>query len=317
MRTARERRANSTINAGPPHSTTLAGRGERRMIRFTTENGQPTCVAELGNRVAVYLDNDVVSELSRPGDLRTRFIGAIRRRGTLLFSFANAIEVSSSDAVWSFLDEIGPEWVPLALSPWQVAEREKAGAGRSSPVSERFIESYFKERAYDLSPNGIRLLDLSAETFFRLSAVASWAQKGRDTARKSMEIDEAIRKRIADERTAYDANADALDKSLPPIPFDANRPATFVLIHLLRTLVIEAKAYQLRPHDGLDLCHAVLAASYGELATLDEQWKRRVKGLPKPHELATVYYRPQVGELVERLEALVAQAAVLSNREHG
>jgi hypothetical protein len=276
------------------------------MIRFTTENGKPTCVAELGDRIGVYLDNDAVSELARPGDLRTRFVGAIRRRGTLLFSFANAIEVSSSEAVWSFLDEIGPEWVPLALSPWQVAEREKAGAGPSSPISERFVESYFKERAYDLSPNGRRLLDLSAETFFRLSAVAGWARKNSGTTRNSAEIDDAIRKRIADERAAYQANKGALDRSLPPIPFDASHPATFVLIHLLRTLVLEAKAYQLRPHDGLDLSHAVLAASYGQLVTLDKQWKRRVEGLPKPHRLATVYYRPQVGELVERLEALVA-----------
>ncbi len=276
------------------------------MIRFTTNAGVPTCVAELGDRVGVYLDNDAVSELARPGDLRTRFVGAIRRRGTLLFSFANAIEVSSSDAVWSFLDELGPEWVPLALSPWQVAEREKAGAGPSAPISEHFVEWYFKERAYDLSPGGSRLLNLSAETFFRLSAVASWAQKNSGTAQKSAEIDEAIRKRIADERAAYEANPDALDQSLPPLRFDTSRPATFVLIHLLRMLVLEAKAYQLRPHDGMDLCHAVLAASYGQLVTLDKQWKRRVEGLPKPHQLATVYYRPQVAELVERLETLVA-----------
>jgi hypothetical protein len=87
------------------------------MIRFTTDDGKPTCVAELGDRVGVYLDNDVVSELARSGDLRTRFVGAIRRRGTLLFSFANAVEVSVSDAVWSFLGEIGPEWVPLVVLP--------------------------------------------------------------------------------------------------------------------------------------------------------------------------------------------------------
>jgi len=276
------------------------------MIRFTTEDGIPTCVAELGDRVGVYLDNDAVSELARPGDLRTRFVGAIRRRGTLLFSFANAIEVSSSAVVWSFLDEIGPEWVPLALSPWRVSEREKAGDGPSAPISEHFVESYFKERAYDLSPEGSRLLDLSAETFFRLSAVASWAMKNSGTARSTEKIDEAIRTRIAEERAAYEASSDALDRSLPPIKFNGTRPATFVLIHLLRTLVLEAKAYQLRPHDGMDLCHAVLAASYGQLVTLDKQWKRRVEGLPKPHQLATVYYRPQVGELVERLEALVA-----------
>ena len=278
------------------------------MIRFTTEDGKPTCVAELGDRVGVYLDNDAVSELARPGDLRTRFIAAIRRRGTLLFSFANAIEVSSSDAVWSFLDEIGPQWVPLVLSPWEVAEREAAGAGPSAPISKRFIEAYFAQRAYELSPHGSRLLDLSADTFFRLSAVAAWAARDSETTRKSAEIDEAVRKRIVDERAAYEADPSALDRSLAPIPFDPTRPARFVLIHLLRTLVLEAKAYHLRPHDGIDLCHAVLAASYGQVVTLDKQWRRRVEGLPQPNRVATVYYRPQAGELVERLEALVGQA---------
>ena len=140
------------------------------MIRFTTDDGQVSGVAELGDRVGVYLDNDVVSELARPGDLRDRFVLALRRRGTLLFSFANAMEVSISNNVRSFLDDLGPEWIPMALSPWDVVRREQASAGPSAPVSERFVTSFFQERAAQLSPNGSRLLDLSAETFFRLSA---------------------------------------------------------------------------------------------------------------------------------------------------
>jgi hypothetical protein len=278
------------------------------MIRFTTDDGKPTCVADLGDRVGVYLDNFAVSELAKPGDLRTRFVGAMRQRGTLLFSIANAIEVSTSDAVWSFLDDIGPEWVPLALSPWQVADREKAGAGSSAPISDHFVMSYFRERAHELSPNGSRLLDLSAETFFRLSAIVSWVRKDEAAVRDVTAIDETIRKRIEDERTAYEKSSDSLDQSLPHIAFDPGRPANFALIHLLRTLVLEARAFQLKPHDGLDLCHAVLAASYGQLVTLDKQWKRRVENLPTPHQLATVYYQPQLGALVERLEVLVAEA---------
>ena len=118
------------------------------MIRFTTEDGKPTCIAELGDRVGVYLDNDSLIHLSKHADLRQRFVGAIRRRGTLLFSFTNAIEVAgpqgaSAAAVWSFLDDIGPEWIPLALSPWDVARREKAGFGARSAVSARFVECFF------------------------------------------------------------------------------------------------------------------------------------------------------------------------------
>jgi hypothetical protein len=57
------------------------------------------------------------------------------------------------------------------------------------------------------------------------------------------------------ERAAYEARPSSLDESLPPVAFDADRPAKFVLIHLLRTLVLEAKAYQPWPHDGLQPLH--------------------------------------------------------------
>lgn len=106
----------------------------------------------------------------------------------------------------------------------------------------------------------------------------------------------------------YEKDAISLDRELPPIPFDTRRPATFVLIHLLRTLVVEAKAFQFKDNDGLDFCHAVLAASYGSVATLDTQWKRRVENLPKPNRLARIFYRPEVDELVDLMDALVASA---------
>jgi hypothetical protein len=229
----------------------------------------------------------------------------MRRRGTLLFSFANAIEVSISRSVQSFLDDLGPEWVPLALSPWEVVQRERAGMGPGAPISERFVTAFFQERAYQLSPNGNSVIDLSPETFFRLSAVVDWIRNDPASARNSGQIDQALLDRIKQERAAYEARPASLDESVPPVAFNAGRPATFALFHLLRTLVIEARAYHLRAHDGLDLCHAVLAASYAQVATLDRQWKRRVEGIPRPHQLATVYYRAEVELFVRRFETLV------------
>lgn len=283
------------------------------MIRITVEDGIPTCVADLSGRVGVYLDNDSLIDLARGDEeRRCRFIAAMRQRGSLLFSFTNAIEVAgpqgdSATAVRAFLDSIGACWIPLALSPWQVADREAAGAGAQAPVSEGFITAYFQQRAYELSPQGRVLLDLSADTFFRLSAVVDWAQQDRaDTQQRSNNIDDAMRQRIARERAVYDADPTSLDTALPPVPYQRNRPATFALVHLLRILVREARAFQFAPHDGLDLCHAVLGSAHAHLPTLDRQWKRRVEQIPQPHELAQIYYRPQVAELVERFEGLVA-----------
>ena len=104
-------------------------------------------------------------------------------------------------------------------------------------------------------------------------------------------------------RGRYEKNVDSLDMEFPPIPYDRQRPASFALAHLIRNLVSDAKAYQFKKGDGADLCHAVLGAAYGSVATLDKQWKRRVECLPKPNELARIFYKPEVDELVGTLEA--------------
>lgn len=95
----------------------------------------------------------------------------------------------------------------------------------------------------------------------------------------------------------------SLDELLPPCRFDEHRPAKFALTHLLRLLTQEAKAHHFKKGDGRDLCHAVLAAACGSLITLDKSWKRRVEGLPQPHRLARIYYRPELDELVATLSS--------------
>lgn len=281
------------------------------MIRFTTEDGKLSCVAELMGRFGVYLDNFSIIDLAKgPAAQRQRFLDALKTRGTLLFSLTNAAEVAgpqgaSASAVRAFLDGVGPYWVPLELNPWRVVEREQAGLVDRAPVSDGFMKAYFQQRAHDLSPGGSRVLDLSPENFFRLGAVLDWVQEDRDNTRQEAAgMDETLRGKLKQLRTNYDNDAASLDRLLPPVPFDEQRRATFVLIHLLRTLVLEAKAFQFKDNDALDFCHAVLAAAYGSIATLDKQWKRRVENLPKPNRLAKVYYGPQLDELVDLLNSL-------------
>jgi hypothetical protein len=282
------------------------------VIRFTAIDGTPVCEAELKDRYGVYLDNDSLIELARrDADRRVRFLSAIARRGTLLFSLANAIEIAgpqgdSAEAVRDLLDGIGPHWIPLELNPWKVAEREQQVGPERAPVSEAFMVAYFQRRAYDLSPEGSKVLDLSS-AFFRLGAVLDWAQEERDTIRADAEkIDEALRVRLGELRQEFEKEPTSLDRAFPPIPYDPRWPAAFVFSHLMRTLVREARAFQFKEHDSFDLCHAVVAAGYGSVATLDKQWKRRIEELPRPNELAKIYYRRQVDDLVRLLKQLTA-----------
>jgi hypothetical protein len=280
------------------------------MIRFAGPEGSREIVAETRG-YSVYLDNDSLIELAKRSPLRRqRFVDALRAKGTLLFSWANAVEVAgpqggSAAAVRAFLDSIGPHWVPLESNPWEVERKEEAGRMMGIAVSERFMGAYFEERAGELGPNGKNVVDLPCEGFFRLGAVLNWVQDNRDNVRRyGDELDTALRSRLEYQRMEYDRDPGSLDRLLPPRPFEGRHPAAFVLVHLQRLLVLEAKAYKFMPHDGLDFCHAVMAAAYGSVITLDRHWKRRVQSLPSANQLARTYYRPELDQLVAALESL-------------
>jgi hypothetical protein len=123
---------------------------------------------------------------------------------------------------------------------------------------------------------------------------------------KNVEIYRALGDYLTQLREEYEKDPASLDHALPPLHFDTRWPATFVWNHLLRTLVVKEKSFQFKQNDAPDFCHAVLGAACGSIATLDKKWKRRVEDLPTPNCLAKVYYRPQVDQLVDALEALVA-----------
>ncbi len=279
------------------------------MIRFESANGKPALVAETRG-YGIYLDNDSISELATGRALRRqRFVDALLAKGTLLFSWANAVEVSSARDVRTFLDSIGPCWVPLELNPWTVANRETAGLTEQTVVSTSFMQAYFEDRAHDLSKSS-SVLDLSSDSFFRLGAIVEWVHERRAKIRAdATRIDNALRERLAILRAEYERNPASLDQALPPGQFTAHAPATFVLIHMQRLLIHEAKQYHFKRHDGLDLCHAVLAAAYGSLVALDRHWKRRVLALPDAAKLARTYYRAEIDDLVAMLETLPIASA--------
>jgi len=283
------------------------------MIKFTTDNGVISCVAEIKNRYGVYLDNFALKDLAKgSASRRDRFIKALHFRGTLLFSEANALEIAgpqgdSALAIRSFLDSIDHYWVPLRMDSWEIVAREEAGLSTGAPISEQFLGGFFQERTAELSQLDGVLLDLSAVNFFKLSAVLNWMQKDRDYYRTfGPNIDGHLQDLLRLCRAEYEKNPLYLDLRWPPVFFDDNKPATFVMNHLIRLLVHEAKSYQFKKNDGLDFCHAVVASAYGSLVTLDSQWKRRVESIPKPNRLAKIYYGPELDQFVNDMETLVA-----------
>lgn len=275
------------------------------MIRFDFADGRPVVLVDVRGRCAVYLDTDSLIELAkRDPARREKLVSAIRRRGSLLFSGANILEIaalqgSSATAVREFLDSIGACWIPLKLSPWEVVQEERTSPERAH-IAMDLVEAFFMQRSSELSPEGSTLLSLDADHFFRLSAIADWIQQHGSNAAYSESLDGIFRESLEQTRAVYEQEG-----PLPPVRYDGRHPAQFAMTGLLRTLVAEWKSHRLKPHDAMDFCHAVVGCSSANFATLDKQWKRRVTELPKPNGLAKVFYRPEVGCLVDEVDRMV------------
>lgn len=275
------------------------------MLRATSAvDGPPVEFTATVSGLAVYLDNWAVIDLAK-GDAsrRKRFIDSFCGGGDLLFSSANAAELSgpqgrSFEASKAFLDALGPHWVPVELNPFKVIEREVNGVSRTeSCLSPDFMNAYFRNRTANDSPGSGRIIDLSPN-FFSLGAVLDWVAQSESIRKRSAEFDEVLKNAVRDVRGK---------KRTPALAFNPSKPATFTCGNLLRTLVTEARAYQMKKGDGFDFCHAVMGSAFARVATLDKQWKRRIENLPKPNGLAHIYSRPELDKMVADIESCIAQ----------
>ena len=220
-------------------------------------DGLPVIIAKLEG-VAVYLDNWAIIELAN-GDakLRERFVTALKACGSLLFSFTNSIELGEAEGepanrVRTFLDEIGAHWIPIELNPWTVMDREVGSQTQPTPcISMLFIEAFVKDRMYEQSPEGSRVVDLSPESFFKLTSVMKWANAKKEGTRKGTdEIDQALIKRVADDYVRYGKDPWHLDNAIPNERYSKEMPTRFALLQLLRLLVGESKQFTLKKGDG-------------------------------------------------------------------
>ena len=280
------------------------------MLRtFHDVNAGPFSVSATVAGVPIYLDNHSFLSLAK-GDAarRNRFVAALQQGADVLFSITNAAEIMgpqgrSADLLREFLDEIGPHWFPVELDPHMVATRETQGiTGSEAVIATDFMKQYFTVRTKDHTPGSGKVIDLSAG-FFRLSAVFDWLEPQRDSIRaKGKLLHTALIDRIKDYRLRYDRDLLWLDKNFPQLPFNPRIPATFTYINVIRGLVLDAKSYQLKKNDGIDFCHAVIGAAFASFATLDKHWKRRIEALPRPNQLATIYYGPELDQLISDVE---------------
>ncbi len=279
-------------------------------------------IRAMARKVGVYLDNFAIIDIAK-GDAsrRERFLEAFWNGADLLFSTTNAAEITgptserSVNSIRSFLDAIGPNWVPIdGIGVVEVMNREAAGNGnKEACVCNWFLNQFFAGRNIQL--HGEQRLGMVDADFFKLSFVLDWLQRQREDNRGRLaDFDKTLRLQLERFRQAFDRNKSGFHKLVPPPIFDRSKPATFAWQGLVRCLVLEARAFRFKPGDGADLCHATMGTAYSNFAALDKQWKRRVVSLPKPNGLARVYYQQELDQLVEDVVAAVTDPSKLPPR---
>jgi hypothetical protein len=260
-------------------------------------DGGAEIVAAMERQPAIYLDHDSLGEISRNEARRRRFLDIWTVKGELLFSWANAFDISgpqegSAQAIKELLEALGPHWIPLELNPWKVVRKE-AGLEPSSGtpcVSESFLGGYFLRLRDDVANLG-RVVDLIHEN------------------REDVQMDLGIIKAHADEmfqasRDAYRRDHGSLDRAFPVLPNDPARPAAFLLRELER-LVTRQLGFQWTINDGTDFLHASVAATCADFLLLDRQWKRRVLEVAPPKTYQWVFYRHEIDAFLDAFEDCV------------
>lgn len=269
-------------------------------------NGEPTLAASVGG-TAVYLDSFAVSSLATSdSSLRQRFIAAIHSGADLVFSIAHAIELSNSNRVKAFLDELGDRWYPIEMVLQKVLDREDKGESLGKCCfDEDILKAYFAARTSGCVPGSGRVIDLS-EGFFRLGAFVDWLAPRRDqhlTLCRGM--DAILKDGIALLRAKAKQQPSWLNGAMPLFPFNSSRSVRFAYTNLLRGLISD-RGYQIKKGDGVDFHHAVMAAAISSFATLDKQWKRRLEDLPKPNKVPRIYYEPEIPAMITDIESQLA-----------
>jgi hypothetical protein len=283
--------------------------GESILIRTVPGTDGPVTFIASVSGTPVYLDTFAIKSLAR-GDpsLRRRFVTALHNGADLLFSVANVAELvgpqgASSEAFGGFLDEVGAHWYPVELDPFEVARRESQGfPAEKSCFSPDFLKAYFTSQTSGYSPGCGRVIDLS-EQFFRLGAFIDWVAPQRDSIRTSCEeYDRLFFDRVSLCRAELKRDREWFDRKLPILQFNPSKPATFAVHHLVRNLILD-NGYHLKKGDGMDFCHAVMASAFASFGALDKHWKRRVEKLPKPNQLARIYYEPEISKMIADIES--------------
>ena len=258
------------------------------MITVIRNRETHTVVAEI-RRPSIYLDHWALRCLSSNRSFRKRFIECFKKYGTLLFSWANVLEVATNsgaslDAIQSLLSEIGEQWSPIEWNAFEVIRREEGFVpGNDDPCfGSGFLEPYYR---------------YTSDGSLSLSTVCDLTQDHEinSVCRQHLEcVKEETRKTLIYWRSEDPKSGDT------PKHFDPNCPTVY-MVEGFRQL-IQKETFNIDENDAIDFLHATVPIAYGNFVLLDRHWADLAGKLKLSRDYVKVYSPRHVETFLENLE---------------
>lgn len=247
-------------------------------------------------RPGIYLDHWAMRFFADDTAPRTRFLEALKTKGTVLISIMNIVEIAgntgqSAADLRTFLDAIGPHWFPISVNARLVAEREDSyKAGDNPPVlgDAIVLDNDFRQHLEAGNVSLAGLVDLTR------------GKNGTeliDTARKDENV---VIDGVKCWRDKYDTNEKILDEKWPTMKFDAAKPMRSIYNHIMRLCITDS--FTFNDNHVRDLLHATVPTAYADVVLLDPHWAEQVskvrRQLGLPEDRPRVYTKATMADFL-------------------
>lgn len=227
----------------------------------------------------IYMDTWALNLFSNDQLWRSKFFELFRNRGTLAVSLLNIVEIGAHAArcrpeLRSFLDAIGPHWVPLTIDSFALMDAQKTShEDKSACLSTPFLLEYFSSNRGDLSL--VRLVD--------------WTRGDAGAELKAADRSSIICEGIKHWRREYAADIQTVDAKWELLPFDCRAPMRPIYNAFLRFCIKDN--FEFTEHDARDLQHAIASVGCADMTLLDNRWAAQARKVQKQTKMPKQFVR--------------------------
>jgi len=255
------------------------------------KNGKKFIVTTTIRPPNIYLDHWAIRDISSNPEFMRRFLSFFNTKGTLLFSLANALDISqtqgdSLERIRIFLERIGLNWFPIEFNPSKVIDAEQQyRPGEPAPF---FAASFLK--MYYPRIHGQELT---------LKSIVDLVQEGGSFNPIVKKTFDDLVKLFSSSRDLWNSDSGVRKRAYSTTTFNPDQPTRFIYDGLMRLTFTEN--FNLNRNQIMDFFHATVSLSYANIVLLDKLWENLAYKIKSPR-MIKVYSQPKLAEFFKDLE---------------